>query len=799
MKKYYFFPMIIFIMFLISAFAVKINSQVIYNYNHNKSIFNGNYGCYNAGIESSISEIVKKRTSNPNAEFTGSMVSKTPIEGQFLRLLIIYIKSPDDDIPGDNMNGYAVWDSPNAPGPRNPHTKNGKFIDSVEGNPAVDFTNRYRQYTISDYFSEMSLGTFDVIGDEYTVVLPQTSEFYKESGFNYGQINEVAIRQADVQYNIDFSRYNNWTLAPDGWEWTPASGDNYIDMIVTVYRNAPGYPEDNWFFGLSFPISGLADLGIGSPFLLDNTGIFGGSGVTCMSVMQNYSKMTQIMLHEMTHRYTGDHYEIGLMTGVEHSCFNYSPLERSKFEYVTPVEVTFPYTEQSAEYTLRDYVFTGNLLSIEINSSGEKYYIANHQKKSVYDGISRGGNICWDINKVQQDPYCDDGKGLFIYQQMVPSRCNNFKDVALVQADGKYDWYIERMVPYFLPEFNFEIPLYERLSGNPLGKSEFHQPLDLILPNMQEVNDDLCSDKTEDYFVTYDWLGDGKDGFNIGYDEIFSTYSNPKTITCFGTETGLTVKLLSQDIITGDITIKVYFNDALAVSELPPAKPKNLKVTKDIFEPHSGGFHPSLSWDKNSEPDFAGPGNENARYNIYRSVIRTCQPDSVVEFEVIAEISSDSGSYIDTDMTLYPEGTGSVLCTDLFRSVMYKIEAVDNTGLASLHSDRSLINGYAAQCDDSSLTGITHNGLPVKFSILNYPNPFNPVTKIKFSLPLAQYVNLKIYNTTGQEVYSAFNNEYKPAGFYSIDFDGSKLPSGVYFYVIRTDKYFESKKMVLIK
>ena len=81
-----------------------------------------------------------------------------------------------------------------------------------------------------------------------------------------------------------------------------------------------------------------------------------------MSVMQNYSKMTQIMLHEMTHRYTGDHYEIGLMTGVEHSCFNYSPHERSKFEYVTPVEVTFPYTEQSAEYTLRDYVFTGDLL-----------------------------------------------------------------------------------------------------------------------------------------------------------------------------------------------------------------------------------------------------------------------------------------------------------------------------------------------------------------------------------------------------------------------------------------------------
>ena len=68
-------------------------------------------------------------------------------------------------------------------------------------------------------------------------------------------------------------------------------------------------------------------------------------------------------------------------------------------EYVTPVEVAFPYTEQSAEYTLRDYVFTGDLLSIAINSNGEKYYIANHQKKSLYDGISRGGNICLHRNK----------------------------------------------------------------------------------------------------------------------------------------------------------------------------------------------------------------------------------------------------------------------------------------------------------------------------------------------------------------------------------------------------------------
>ncbi|HMQ79741.1 MAG TPA: T9SS type A sorting domain-containing protein [Ignavibacteria bacterium] len=799
MKKNYGNLIALIIIVIISAIEIKVNSQTIFNSTHNKGVFSGQYGCYNEGIESKLAEFRSGRTINPNSEFTGSLVHKTPEEGQFLRILILYVRFPDDDLVGDNMNGYAVWDDPTMDGPRNPHTKDGKFIDTEEGSSSVDFTRRYRQYTISDYFAEMSLGTFDVIGDEYFVTLQHPSTFYKESGMNFAQINEEAIKRADELYDIDFSRYNNWTFTPDGWTWLPGGGDSRADMIIMEYRRAPGYPEDDWFMGIGFPISGIADLGISSGFQLDATTIAGGSGVTCLSVMQNYSKMTQIMLHEMTHRYTGNHYDIGLMTGVEHSCFNYSPFERSQFEYVTPVEIPFPYAEQSAEFTLRDYVFTGDLLSIAINSTGEKYYIANHQKKSVYDGISRGGNICWNINRVQQDPYCDEGKGLFIYQHMAPAVCNNFKDISLVQADGKFDWYIERMVPYFLPEYSFEIPLYERIAGNPRGFSEFHQPLDLFLPNMQEVNDNPCSDKVEDYFVTYDWLGDGEDAFNMGYDEIFSPYSNPQTITCSGEATGLTVKLLSQDSITGDITIKVYYNDALALSELPPAKPKNLKVAKDIFEPLSGRFHPALSWDKNSEPDFRGTGNENAHYNIYRSIITTCQPDTGVVFDIIATVPRDSGSYTDTEISLYPEGTGSVVCTGLFRSVMYKIEAVDMTGLASVHSNRSVINGYSEPCDDSALTGITHNQLPVKYSIFNYPNPFNPTTKIKFSLPSAQYVNLKIYNITGQEIYSAVNNEFKPAGYYSVDFDGSNLPSGVYFYVIRTENYFESKKMVLLK
>lgn len=107
---------------------------------------------------------------------------------------------------GGNMNGFAVWSDPTMPRPLNPYTSDNKFIDTVEGDTSVYFMDCYRPYTISDYFCEMSLGQFDVIGDEYSVMLPHTSVEYREMGYNCGQINEEAIKLAHDQYNLDFSR-----------------------------------------------------------------------------------------------------------------------------------------------------------------------------------------------------------------------------------------------------------------------------------------------------------------------------------------------------------------------------------------------------------------------------------------------------------------------------------------------------------------------------------------------------------------------------------------------------------------
>jgi hypothetical protein len=80
----------------------------------------------------------------------------------------------------------------------------------------------------------------------------------------------------------------------------------------------------------------------------------------------------------------------------------------------------------------------------------------------------------------------------------------------------------------------------------------------------------------------------------------------------------------------------------------------------------------------------------------------------------------------------------------------------------------------------------------------NYPNPFNPETKISFDIPIQGFVSLKIFDALGREV-NTLVNEVKVPGSYSVDFNGTNLPSGIYFYKLQTENYSETKKMLLIK
>ncbi|MBK8554223.1 MAG: T9SS type A sorting domain-containing protein [Ignavibacteria bacterium] len=90
-------------------------------------------------------------------------------------------------------------------------------------------------------------------------------------------------------------------------------------------------------------------------------------------------------------------------------------------------------------------------------------------------------------------------------------------------------------------------------------------------------------------------------------------------------------------------------------------------------------------------------------------------------------------------------------------------------------------------------------GVPVRFNLSqNYPNPFNPATKIKFEIPVDSKVMLKIYDNIGREM-KTLVNEFKSAGYYTVDFNGSNFSSGVYFYKITAGDFSEVKKMTLLK
>jgi len=84
------------------------------------------------------------------------------------------------------------------------------------------------------------------------------------------------------------------------------------------------------------------------------------------------------------------------------------------------------------------------------------------------------------------------------------------------------------------------------------------------------------------------------------------------------------------------------------------------------------------------------------------------------------------------------------------------------------------------------------------FLFQNYPNPFNPKTRIIYQLPKSQFVSLKVFDILGKEVTTLVSENQSP-GSYQVEFDGSSLSSGVYFYRIKAGEFYAVKKFVVLK
>ncbi|MEW5798835.1 MAG: T9SS type A sorting domain-containing protein [Bacteroidota bacterium] len=114
---------------------------------------------------------------------------------------------------------------------------------------------------------------------------------------------------------------------------------------------------------------------------------------------------------------------------------------------------------------------------------------------------------------------------------------------------------------------------------------------------------------------------------------------------------------------------------------------------------------------------------------------------------------------------------------------LYRLKQVDNDGKFEYSSSvevnaSTLVSGYElAQ---------------------NHPNPFNPTTNIAFALAKDEFVSLKVYDMLGKEIATLVNNK-QSAGAYTVPFNASAYPSGIYFYTLRAGNSAETKKMLLVK
>ena len=190
--------------------------------------------------------------------------------------------------------------------------------------------------------------------------------------------------------------------------------------------------------------------------------------------------------------------------------------------------------------------------------------------------------------------------------------------------------------------------------------------------------------------------------------------------------------------------------------------------------------YPKLVWQANKEADL----NSNSAYVIYKKV-------GSGDWSELFTVPSSTLSYIDFNVDSPPT-----------TSYCYKLKAKDAAGNLS-----DFTNPICWPISKISIRENMGKETPKEFALFqNSPNPFNPTTRIEYTIPENTYVTLKIYDVLGREVATLVDEE-QTAGNKSVEFDAGKLPSGVYLYRIQTrdlsknsgQGYTDVKKMLIVK
>jgi len=167
----------------------------------------------------------------------------------------------------------------------------------------------------------------------------------------------------------------------------------------------------------------------------------------------------------------------------------------------------------------------------------------------------------------------------------------------------------------------------------------------------------------------------------------------------------------------------------------------------------------------------------------------------------LIEVNESDGKLVFAGAGSAPDGESGV-----FATVRFVINASFSGGETTVSLDELRWNEGAVKYDVavSTLSRVAAidfdiSGIPAEYSLSqNYPNPFNPVTTIQYAIPEKSHVTLTIYNIAGQAL-EILENQLKEPGYYSVQWDASKIGSGVYIYEIQADEFRSVKKCVILK
>ncbi len=210
-----------------------------------------------------------------------------------------------------------------------------------------------------------------------------------------------------------------------------------------------------------------------------------------------------------------------------------------------------------------------------------------------------------------------------------------------------------------------------------------------------------------------------------------------------------------------------------------------------------GSFSLTISFDK-SVLQYTGVVNQPGIGNFFSTPATTANNSGAVNlswFSANPSLSIEAGKLLDLLFT-YNGGTSTVAFTN---TVPSSVTDASGSNLQALYR-----NGRVRSQAVSAIEG--GGAIPGRHSLgQNYPNPFNPTTAISFQLSTTSQVALKVYDVLGRGI-TTLVSEVRPPGTYTVHWDGSALPSGVYYYRLQAlsivglqDPFIETRKMVLSK